>query len=287
LDPETSEQMTVTLKADIPIDSDDISFDFAITYFDIDIKSTINSVDAGFIMERCYNDLPGLASQFCPLVGARPGDRPATSAFVSSVDASFVNIGAEVSTGYDFNTRLGLKFDEVDVVWTVQATLQKERSRTIQVDERLFNNGTADFVGTYGTPDWRAVTQILVTFDDFSVAYTGRYIAETERFIRDPANPTTAENRCIAGNAAASTRITGAPLVYLDCTAESAYTSDISLTWAPEDADFSATIGVSNFTDEAPAQVSSGQGNDRGGRMTGSGYDQVGRSIFAFASYKF
>ena len=282
--PETAEQFTMTLKADIPIDNEDISFDFAITYFDIDIKNTINSVSPGFILSRCFDDLAGLASPFCDLVGARPANRPPSSAFVSSVDASFVNIGAEVSTGYDFNTRLGLKFDEFDVVWTVQATLQEERSQTIIADAALVNGGKDDFVGTHGTPDWRAVTQILVTFDDFAVAYTGRYIAETDIFIRDPS---TSASSCIAGNASASTRITGAPLVYRDCVAESAYTSDISLTWAPEDADFSATVGVSNFTDEAPAQVSSGLGNDRGGRMTGSGYDQVGRSIFAFASYKF
>ena len=54
----------------------------------------------------------------------------------------------------------------------------------------------------------------------------------------------------------------------------------------PDDT-FTATLGISNLTDEQPARVQAGLGNDRGGRMTGAGYDQVGQSVFLAASFKF
>jgi iron complex outermembrane receptor protein len=281
--PETSDQTTFTFKAQ-PIDNDDMSFDFSITYFDIEIENTIQSVSAGFILDRCFSDVPGLASPFCSLVGARNQNLSEATRFVADVDASFVNIGAEVSTGYDLNTRLGLNYDNYDIVWTVQATFQDERSQTIIKDDTLPNGGKDDFVGTFGTPEIRLVTQLMFNMGDYSLVYSGRFIDETSRFIRDPA---TSGSTCLASNAGASAAtITGDPDVYLDCVAESAFYSDLSLTWTPNDT-FSTTFGISNITDESPATVSSGQGNDRGGRMTGSGYDQVGQSVFWLAKYKF
>ena len=75
-------------------------------------------------------------------------------------------------------------------------------------------------------------------------------------------------------------------MVYRDCVAESKFYTDLSLTWAPE-GNFSSTFGIRNIADEEPAQVSSGLGNDRGGRMVATGYDQIGRSIFLNLRYKF
>ncbi|WP_100644060.1 TonB-dependent receptor domain-containing protein [Alteromonas facilis] len=281
--PETSDQTTLTLKA-TPISNEDLSFDFSVTYFDIQIENTIQQQSAAFIMTRCFEDLPGLASPFCNNVGPRNPNLGESTRFISSVDASFVNIGEETSKGYDINTRLGLNFDDYDIVWTVQATIQDERSQTIIKDEALPNGGKDDFVGTFGTPELRLVTQLSVNMGDFTLAYSGRFIDETSVFIRDLAG---SSSNCLARNAGQSAAtIIGDPTVYRDCVAESAYYSDISLTWTPNES-FSTTAGIRNFTDEQPAQVSSGLGNDRGGRMTGSGYDQVGRTMFLSAKYKF
>ena len=281
--PETSDQTTITFKAQ-PISNEDVSFDFSITYFDIQIENTIQQQSPGFILTRCFEDLPGLASPFCNNVGERNPNLSPASRFISDIDASFVNIGEEVSTGYDINTRLGLNYDQFDIVWTVQATFQDERSQTIIKDDALPNGGRDNFVGTFGTPELRLVTQLSVSWDEFSVVYSGRFIDETDVFIRDFAN---SGSTCLERNAGPSRlTITGDPLVYRDCVAEAKYYSDISLTWTPSET-FSTTVGVSNFTNEKPAQVSSGLGNDRGGRMTGAGYDQVGRSLFWLAKYKF
>lgn len=281
--PETSDQTTITLKA-TPISDDDVSFDFSVTYFDIEIENTIQQQSAAFIMTRCFEDLPGLASPFCNNVGPRDANRGESTRFITSVDASFVNIGEETSKGYDINTRLGLNYDSYDIVWTVQATIQDERSQTIIADEALPNGGKDDFVGTFGTPELRLVTQLSVSMGDFTLAYSGRYIDETKVFIRDVAG---SNSTCLLNNAGPSAlTITGDPDVYRDCVAESAYYSDVSLTWTPNES-FSTTLGIRNLTDEQPAQVSSGLGNDRGGRMTGSGYDQVGRTMFLSSRYKF
>lgn len=283
LRPETSDQTTFTFKAQ-PISNEDMSFDFSVTYFDIQIEDTIQQQSPGFILTRCFEDLPGLASPFCNNVGSRNQALSEPTRFISDIDASFVNIGEEVSSGYDVNTRLGLNFDSYNVVWTVQATFQDERSQTIIKDEELPNGGKDDFVGTFGTPELRLVTQLSVNMGDFTLVYSGRFIGETEAFIRDEANST---SRCLARNAGASlATITGDPNVYRDCVAEAAYYSDLSLTWTPS-GDFSTTAGIRNLADEKPAQVSTGLGNDRGGRMTGSGYDQVGRTYFLSAKYRF
>lgn len=281
--PETSDQTTFTFKAQ-PINNDDMSFDFSVTYFDIQIENTIQQQSPGFILTRCFEDLPGLASPFCNNVGPRNQDLSEPTRFISDIDASFVNIGAEVSKGFDVNTRLGLNYDNYDIVWTVQGTFQDERSQTIIADEALPNGGKDDFVGTFGTPELRLVTQLMFTMGDFSVTYSGRFIDETTVFIRDLAN---SGSTCLARNAGPSRlTITGDPDVYRDCVAEAAFYSDLSVTWTPND-EFSTTLGISNLTDEKPAQVSSGLGNDRGGRMTGSGYDQVGQSVFLLAKYTF
>ena len=48
-----------------------------------------------------------------------------------------------------------------------------------------------------------------------------------------------------------------------------------------------ATLGISNLTDEEPAKVGWGLPNQRGNRVVGAGYDQVGQSVFLAATYKF
>ncbi|MCF6194766.1 MAG: hypothetical protein L3J46_10595, partial [Kangiellaceae bacterium] len=285
LKPETAEQLTITLKA-APIDTGDVTFDFAVTYFDITIEDTIQSLGGAFIMARCFGDAPNLASPFC----ARVGPRDSTLSFPSFVDASFANIGEQVSAGFDINTKLGVELGDVmgtpmKLVWSTQITIQDELTTTILKDENLPNNGTDNLLKSFGNPKYRALHNIAVSSGDFTLVYTGRYVSATDIFIRDRATNTASS--CIRGNASPSTRIVGAPSVFRDCHAESAYISDLSLTWAPDGADFAGTVGFTNITDEAPAQVSNGLGSDRGGRMVATGYDQVGRTLFVNATYNF
>ncbi|WP_185964463.1 TonB-dependent receptor domain-containing protein [Aliikangiella marina] len=287
LRPETAEQLTFTFKA-APVDTADYSFDFAITYFDILIEDTIQALDPAFILTRCYNDLPNLASPFCGRVGVRDQAVAGSARFPNDVDASFVNIGEQTSVGYDINTRFQVNFDDVmgesaSLVWGTQITLQDELTTTIIEDPTLFNNGTDDLLGTFGNPETRAVTSLSFNRGDWTYTYSGRYVSETEIFIRDPS---TSASTCLLSNAAPSTRITGAPNVIRDCVAESKFYSDISVTWSPDET-FVATVGVTNIGDVQPAQVSAGLGSDRAGRMVAAGYDQIGRSLFANLSYKF
>ncbi len=286
LSPETAEQLTVTFKA-TPIDSEDYEFDFGITYFDIKIEDTIQSMPALFILQQCLNNAPDLTSPFCGRVGPRSAAQ-STAQFPDFVDASFTNIGEQTSVGYDINTRFAMNLGDVmgepmKLTWINQLTIQDELTTTIIADPALPNGGTDDTLGTHGSPENRLLTTLSLQQGDFTLTYTGRYISSTDLFIRDPA---TSASTCLASNASASTRIVGAPNVYRVCTAESAFYSDLALSWTPSD-DFGATIGIRNLTDEDPAQVSSGLGNDRGGRMVGTGYDQIGQTLFVNMSYKF
>ncbi len=285
--PETAEQFTMTLKA-APVKSADYEFDFAITYFDILIEDTILAPGADFILDQCFNISPNLSNPFCARVGPRDPNRPVNARFPSFVDSSFLNIGEQTSIGWDINTRFGVNFDDVfgkplKMVWSTQWTIQDELTTTIVESDNLPNNGTDDYLGTFGNPENRIVSTLAFEQGDFTLVLSGRYIDETEIFIRDPDN---SGSTCLLSNSYDSTRIIGAPNVYRDCVAESKFYTDISLTWTPDN-DFSTTFGIRNVADEDPAQVSSGLGNDRGGRMVATGYDQVGRSLFLNLRYKF
>lgn len=281
LSPETSEQTTFTVKADV-YEGDNASFNFAATYFDIDIENTISQVGAAYIMRRCYEDAPGLSSPFCSLVGPRNPNLPDPVNLITTVNDSFVNIGQETSAGFDINTRFSYTFedfmdDTLEFIWTTQLTIQDDRTRTIIPEE-----GTDDLLGTHGTPELRFVHRMAFNYGDFSVIYSGRWIDETDFFTRNPQ-----DSRCYTpGPSTYLYSFANRPQYILDCVAESKYYSDLALTWTPDDT-FRATFGISNVTDEGPALVNSGRGNDRGGRMTGAGYDQVGRALFLQATFKF
>ncbi|WP_144391828.1 TonB-dependent receptor domain-containing protein [Pleionea sediminis] len=289
LDPETAEQVTFTLKA-APISNETMEFDFAITYFDIEIENTVQSLPAGTILQLCLNGADNLASSFCDQVGPRVGT--ATTAFPSFIDASFTNSGAATSKGFDLNTRFSYSFDEfmgnpLKITWLTQWTIQDELTQTLIKDESALapenRIGTDDLVGTFGAPENRAATTLAFESGDWTLIYAGRYVDSTFAFIRDPSTSTSS---CFQRNAFEETEIVGSPDVYTDCHAEAAYFSDISLSWNPQQ-DFSVTMGISNFTDEQPARVAAGLGSDRAGRMVGTGYEQVGKAYFLNLSYDF
>jgi iron complex outermembrane receptor protein len=289
LNPETAEQVTFTLKA-APISNETVEFDFAITYFDIEIDNTIQTLGAGTILQLCLNGAENLGSPFCDLVGERIGTQ--TTAFPSFVDASFTNSGLATSTGFDVNTRFSYNIDEfmgqpLKITWLTQWTIQDELTQTLIADESAIAEenriGTDDLVGSYGNPENRAATTLALESGDWSLVYSGRYVDSTTPFFRKPNEST---STCFRRNEYSESEIIDSPTVFTDCHAESKFYSDIALSWVPRD-DFGVTFGISNFTDESPARVAAGLGNDRGGRMVATGYEQIGKTYFMNLSYDF
>jgi len=277
LTPETSEQTTITLKM-APIQETDYSFDFAITYFDIAIENTIRSIDAGVILARCINDAPNLESPFCDRVTRSTNSSNPPQNFPSVIDASFVNIGEENSSGFDLNTRFSMNFEDMTLVWTTQSTFQDERSSRTFAEDAL-----VDTVGDFGTPELRFNNTLSLTHGDFQYTLSSRYIDGTH--ISEDAALLVRSDACNV--ASASTTLGGSPMVLRNCAAASQWTNDISVSWTPEDSDIALIFGITNVFDETPPLVDISAGSNRGGRLVSSGYDQFGRSFFANASYKF
>jgi len=273
--PETSEQTTFTLKA-APYDDGKFSFDFAITYFDIEIDNTIRSIDAGVILNRCIRDAPNLESPFCSRVERNQNPVPGTEQlnFPTAVDASFINIGLETSSGWDINTRMAYNFGEMELTWTTQWTIQDERSEKIFEEDEVH-----DLVGEFGTPKNRFLNSLTLTQGDFQYNLISRFIDNT-KIGRD------ADLSADCFTPAASNRLVGSPMLTVVCSAESQWIHDASVVWTASDS-VQLTFGVANVLDEEPPLVNPSAGSNRAGRVVSSGYDQVGRAIFANASYKF
>jgi len=269
---ETSESMTATLQFSPQI-SDGIDLDIAISYFDIEIEDTVRSVAATTIMTRCFEDAANLASPFCSRTErAGTATDPAFN-FITTVDASFVNIGLETSQGIDLNTRLGFDIGSWGINWTNAATFQTER------DEQIFSDDPVeDLVGDFGTPDLRWNSVVSATLRDWEFVWSARYIADTEA-----SRVASIDAECDSFDDATN-RAGNTPTASL-CTADSAVYHDLSATYHGDT--WLVSAGMTNVADKQPPIVDMSAGSNRLGRVTSSGYDQFGRTFFVTATIGF
>ncbi|WP_444998330.1 TonB-dependent receptor domain-containing protein [Aliikangiella sp. IMCC44359] len=279
--PETSENYTYSLKL-TPDWEGDFKLNFAITFFDIEIEDTIRSINGATIMSRCYNDAPNLASPFCARITRDGTGKLPSLNFVSAIDASFVNVGLETSSGFDINVDYSTDFDDllglpVNLTWTNQYTQMTEREVIIFQGE-----AADDLLEDFGNPKHRLVSNLELKTGDWSLLLTGRYQSETH------ANDTISKTiRCDDFVASAElikpdgTR----PNVQPICEADAAFYLDASLSWTQED--FRLSFGINNVFDKQPPLIAMGAGSNRANRVTSSGYDQFGQTYFLNATYNF
>jgi len=192
---------------------------------------------------------------------------------VSTTPSTFVNVGEETSKGFDINTRVSTQLGGFDVQWNGAATIQTERAEQIFADDPV-----DDLVGDFGTPEHRFVSTLAVAQGPWEGVWNMRWFSDTSPSadVLDRLN-----DQCLSSDNPASATTTsypGSPLVYLVCDAEGPTYHDLSLTFRGDS--FSLTGGINNVFDEQPALVSAGVGSNRGNRMTSSGYDQIGRTLF-------
>ncbi|PCI54623.1 MAG: hypothetical protein COB36_09710 [Alphaproteobacteria bacterium] len=279
LKPETSRSWVGKIQISPPI-SDDVQLDLSVGFFDIKIKDTIVSVSAATILNRCFNDAPGLASPFCDRV-ARDAGRPDILNFVSLVDTSFLNLGEVRSQGIDLNTRIRASFDDVfgqamDVTWTTNVTFQTK------LEERIFIEDEADDqLGDFGNPKTSLTSTFSFAFDNIQVNLQSRYFSGTEASL---AAKQQNQDSC-DDLGSPSTTYAGQPLLTDVCTAGAAFYQDMSVTYSAET--FTVSAGITNVFDRSPALVSIGAGSNRANRVTSSGYDQFGRSFFLNVTTRF
>ena len=76
-----------------------------------------------------------------------------------------------------------------------------------------------------------------------------------------------------------NTGLIGTPSTTPFCEADSAWYEDVSLTYRWDET-LHITGGVNNVSDEEPPLIDMAAGSNRLNRVTSSGYDQFGRSLF-------
>jgi iron complex outermembrane receptor protein len=268
LQPETSETITATLQITPPI-GDTFGLDIAISYFDIVIEDTIRSIDPETIAFKCYNDAAGLASPFCSRLGTRIGNDLGFN-LIGDIDASFVNVGEETSTGWDFNARLSGAFDFGDVIWLNAATFSTERQTQVFAGDTI-----DDLKGTYGNPELRYNSNVIVNLgDSWSFSWLARFVDETTApAVRRTATTGACDNFVVRPDLLVTTEATVGV-----CDAASAWYHDLSATYAQDT--WTVTGGIKNVADEQPPLITRGAGSNRMNRVTSSGYEQFGRQFF-------
>ncbi len=281
LKPETSETITATLAISQPW-YDTFDFDFAVSYYDIDIKNSVNQFDAGTILGQCFNSgFDNLSSPFCSLVSRKNTGNPALDV-IDKINISFINVGQEKARGLDFNTRL--QFDAgdfmghpLDVSWSTATTYLIRNF--VQV---LASVPGDDNVGEIGSPRWQSRSTLGLGWQDLQFIWEANYIASTivgsqqAPSNRDSSTPTAF---------AASTVFNTTDLTIRKANANSRLYHDVSLTWLKDT--YSFTFGVNNLLDKAPPIIDGGFGNQRNNAVTSAGYDLFGRTFFVNATTKF
>lgn len=253
--------------------TDAFDLDIGVTYFDYDVKDTVEELQSSEILRRCYNDEDDLASPFCNRIMRRDGGTPPDSNTVQLVDASFVNLGLVTSKGYDINLRyvddfqIGNQFWDLRATWT--GTIYDELKE--QVDPQ---SPIDDRVGEAGFPEFSWIARIDMQTGNWGVSWRSRYVSD---FAKD------AEDINASGNSSRRDpcRTLGGPA---DCVELSYGPSkmyhDMSASYERDD--WTVTLGIKNVFDRAPPLVNQNtdEAPSRFNYVVQSTYDLFGRRAF-------
>jgi len=268
--PETSDSYTATILFRQPW-TERFDFEVALSYWSIEIENTLEEFDAGAIISECYTniDFPNGTSPFCSRHTRFDGD-DGSSGQINFIDVSFINFGLQTAKGFDLNTRLAYTFENwgLDLSWMTATTKQLELETEI-----LSPEDRDDDVGEIGTPELKFNSTLSLRLNDWEFMMQNRYIdagkGDTE-FEYEPIFYLSSPTMAI-------------PITFVG----SVWYTDMSLTYGSDS--WSVSAGVNNLFDENPPIVRSvgGQGSNRNGAVTSSGYDLIGRSYFASLQFGF
>jgi len=246
LNAETSESMTVGLIWQPAFANLSASID----YFDITVTDEVDQLNADTIVYECYASNFGFASganePLCDLF-----DRTSANFGIDNIHDSYLNIAEQTNRGIDYAVRY-----DTDVGSWGSLSVELQATRQLEDTRALFIETAEDLNGLAGDPEWVGEFNVSLYRGPLSLNYGGNYVGSSD-----------------------STRDLGSETVlYFGETYDAVLWTDSviyhnfsgSYTW--DDWGLTALLGVANFTDEAPPQVTS-QG-------TGSVLETVGNSAF-------
>lgn len=268
---ETSDSFTATIQFSQPW-SNDFDLDVALSYWDIEIKNTVEEPEAETIIDNCFTNvsLPDFASNpFCALL-ARPNGANQATNIINFVDVSFINIGEDTAAGVDLNTRLLFSMWNMDVSWATATTRQTDR------EQQPFGPDTReDLLGTIGVPEWKFTSTLSLRRDQWELLMQNRFIGEGQQNDPDADAVNIVHRLGLDG-------IASHDIDFVD----SVWYTDLSLNYLFDD-NWSVTVGVNNLFDEEPPLIDSNEGPNENNAVSSTGYDFFGRTAFATISAGF
>lgn len=226
---------------------DEIDFSLGVTWWDITLENTLVSLAASQIVGACYSS-NSFTSPFCQRIGERDeyGD-------ISSIDASFINVGEQATRGYDIDFLYEKSFPSFDFAMDLTATYLDEFSEDI-LEEQY------DHEGRYAYPFWNADLDFRFDWKEWTFSWKIDWIGDTrEDNVYDPGT----RNR---------DRITWTGDEYYHSFGTKYDIGDVQV-----------LATVRNVFDEEPPLVADGSGSLTGARvfntLPGAGYPLFGREF--------
>ena len=227
---------------------EELGLSVAVSWYDIEISNTVQSLSAVGLLGTCYSS-ENFSSPFCSRIGARDSD-----GFVSSIDASFINVGKYNSSGYDVDMLYEHSFNSFDL--SVDTTI----TYTDESNSELLGE-TENYEGAFGFPHWVGDMDVQVDYKEWEFNWRLDYIGSTaeepnERLITQTDNE-------------------------IFHTLSARYT----------EGDWSVLATVRNVLDDEPPIVSDGTGTVSATRvfntLPGMGYPMFGRTFMVQLGYDF
>jgi iron complex outermembrane receptor protein len=230
-----------------------IDVNIAVDYYKIEVSNEIASLSDGTVLGACYSEI-GFTSPLCDRVSPRDG-----LGFLTSVDASFVNISSQIREGVDLNIIYNHEFE-----WgTFQ--IDAEFGYLLEASAELLGS-TSEFTNEWAFPERNGQIDFRADYRDMVFFYGIDWIGETSQV---GSSPLATSRRILATDD------------YFEHAASIQYR-------AP---DWTLTVGARNLFDEQPPLVSDGasgpSANQIYNTIPGAGYDLLGRSFFISMSGRF
>ncbi len=264
LEAETSDALNLGVVLEQPV-FEDFNLTLSVNYFSIEVENSVEELSANFQVNDCFADpdKPNLSSGFCGLI-----QRNATTGLIDLVDATFLNIGALTSKGYDFNLLYEQEFEVFERPLEISLDFQ-----AVYQDEQVFQfeDDIDDNAGETESPHWRGAVNFLADYGDFRFNWFTRYIGGGEEALPPLEDGATCEN------------------LGLQCRpkyfTEQYFVHNASVTWRPET--WTATVGVRNVFDRDPEFIDTDGVFGVNNLPLGVPYDLVGRTAFINVSKTF
>ena len=170
LEAETSDSWT----AGFVIQPEDLGLSVAYNWFHIDLRNTVADPSATYILFTCYGSA-GLSSPFCSRIAPRDQD-----GFLTSIDASLLNIGRQVNRGFDVDFLYEKEFSTFDLI--IDGSITRLKEYRVQLFDTEYEN-----VGHWGYPEWSGALDLRVDYREWSFYWRLRMIGDSaEDPVYDP-----------------------------------------------------------------------------------------------------